>query len=300
MNRNHISVGILTLGLATSAFAQANRTWVSGTGNDANACTLTSPCATFAGAYTKTATGGEIDALDPGSYGPVTIGHALTIDGGTGTGTSTLVAASGTGITVAGGKGDVVTLRNLNILGLGTGATGISVTAAGSVRVQRVRISGFTGDGVNINLGTALTFTFDESVSNDNGGSGLVATNTGDVSAVSITNSRFSGNTNGVYSQDGAKITVNDSDSFGNSVGFLAKGTSTLASIIMYRSNATSNTVAGLQSIDSPGQSVIRISKASIAFNGSALLSGGNGFIFSFGDNSITGTGAPSTILRLQ
>src|SRR5262245_23923450 len=57
----------------TSAFAQATRTWVSGVGNDANPCSRTAPCKTFAGAISKTAIGGEIDALDPGGYGTITI-----------------------------------------------------------------------------------------------------------------------------------------------------------------------------------------------------------------------------------
>ncbi len=58
---------------ATGAFAQASRTWVSGVGDDANPCSRTAPCKTFAGAISKTAAGGEIDAMDPGGFGAVTI-----------------------------------------------------------------------------------------------------------------------------------------------------------------------------------------------------------------------------------
>ncbi|MDB5582614.1 MAG: hypothetical protein JWR80_7790, partial [Bradyrhizobium sp.] len=36
--------------LATPANAQATRTWVSGVGDDANPCSRTAPCKTFAGA----------------------------------------------------------------------------------------------------------------------------------------------------------------------------------------------------------------------------------------------------------
>lgn len=67
---------------AVPAQAQASRTWVSGVGDDANPCSRTAPCKTFAGAISKTAPGGEIDALDPGGFGAVTITKALTIDGG--------------------------------------------------------------------------------------------------------------------------------------------------------------------------------------------------------------------------
>src|SRR5947208_4349132 len=74
--------GILVVGLATGAYAQATRTWVSGVGDDVNPCSRTAPCKTFAGAISKTAAGGEIDALDDAGYGAVTITKSLTIDGG--------------------------------------------------------------------------------------------------------------------------------------------------------------------------------------------------------------------------
>src|SRR4051795_2127947 len=62
------------------AFGQATRTWVSGVGDDANPCSRTAPCKTFAGAISKTAAGGEIDCLDPGGFGTVTITKSITID----------------------------------------------------------------------------------------------------------------------------------------------------------------------------------------------------------------------------
>src|ERR1017187_1382899 len=94
---------------------QATRTWVSGVGDDANPCSRTAPCKTFAGAISKTAVGGEIDALDPGGFGAITITKAITLDGA---GTLASVLASGTNaITVAAGANDVVTIRNLTIDG---------------------------------------------------------------------------------------------------------------------------------------------------------------------------------------
>src|SRR5213595_1570042 len=71
---------LIALALPASAFAQASRTWVSGVGDDANPCSRTAPCKTFAGAISKTASGGEINCLDPGGFGAVTITKALTID----------------------------------------------------------------------------------------------------------------------------------------------------------------------------------------------------------------------------
>src|SRR5260370_11999621 len=70
-----------TLTLASLGHAQATRTWVSGVGDDANPCSRTAPCKTFAGAISKTAEGGKIDALDPGGFGPLVISKSITIDG---------------------------------------------------------------------------------------------------------------------------------------------------------------------------------------------------------------------------
>src|SRR5689334_17604842 len=96
--------------LSAPAAAQATRTWVSGVGNDANPCSRTAPCKTFAGAISKTATGGEIDAMDPGGFGTLTITKSLTIDGGAGQ-VASVLASGVTGI-IINGAGVVVTLRN--------------------------------------------------------------------------------------------------------------------------------------------------------------------------------------------
>src|SRR6202047_1046910 len=74
-------VFVLVLAGTTMMSAQASRTWVSGVGDDANPCSRTAPCKTFAGAISKTAVDGEIDALDPGGFGAVTITKSITIDG---------------------------------------------------------------------------------------------------------------------------------------------------------------------------------------------------------------------------
>src|SRR6478609_5218614 len=76
-----IFLGFLTPMLASApAQAQATRTWVSGVGDDANPCSRTAPCKTFADAISKTATNGEINCLDPGGFGVVTIVKSITID----------------------------------------------------------------------------------------------------------------------------------------------------------------------------------------------------------------------------
>src|ERR1700756_4513881 len=135
------------------ANAQATRTWVSGVGDDANPCSRTSPCKTFAGAIAKTAAGGEIDVLDPGGFGALTITKAITIDGGGGQVASIL--ASGTNaINIAAGTGDWVTLRNLSLNGVGQytspGVTGVRITSARAVHIENCAVFGFSSRGISI------------------------------------------------------------------------------------------------------------------------------------------------------
>jgi hypothetical protein len=103
--------------------AQATRTWVSGVGDDANPCSRTAPCLTFAGAITKTAAGGEIDNLDAGGFGTLTISKSITIDGGGG-GVASVMASGNAGIIVSAGATDIVTIRNVQLQGdLGNGSS---------------------------------------------------------------------------------------------------------------------------------------------------------------------------------
>src|SRR3954447_4851082 len=128
---------LIALAVPTFASAQATRTWVSGVGDDANPCSRTAPCKTFAGAISKTANGGEINCLDPGGFGGVTITKSLTIkchytEGG--------VLVSGTNAIVINATAtDKVTLRGLDINGIGTGAptslTGVKVLSAKQVNI---------------------------------------------------------------------------------------------------------------------------------------------------------------------
>src|SRR6202163_776970 len=104
-------VFVLVLAGTTIMSGQASRTWVSGVGDDANPCSRTAPCKTFAGAISKTAAGGEIDALDPGGFGAVTITKGITIDGGGGQVASVL--AAGTFGIIVNAPGAIVTLRNI-------------------------------------------------------------------------------------------------------------------------------------------------------------------------------------------
>src|SRR6202023_2880345 len=144
-----ISLTLLVICLwSSAAHAQAPRTWVSGVGDDANPCSRTAPCKTFAGAISKTAAGGEIDALDPAGFGALTITKAITLDGGGGQVASVLVSGTN-GLVVAAGPNDVVILRNLRINGTGTGLNGIQFLSGKDLNVENCYIFGFTQNGIN-------------------------------------------------------------------------------------------------------------------------------------------------------
>jgi len=143
-----LAIAIFTFAFASMAQAQASRTWVSGVGDDANPCSRTAPCKTFAGAISKTAACGEIDALDPGGFGAVTITKAITIDG---TGTfASILASLTTGVIInAPGANDVITLRGLSINGFCNGVNGINILQAKTVNVEDCVIFRFnTGNGI--------------------------------------------------------------------------------------------------------------------------------------------------------
>src|SRR5258707_9763468 len=110
------AIATFMFAFASLAQAQASRTWVSGVGDDANPCSRTAPCKTFAGAISKTAAGGEIDVLDPGGFGAVTITKAITI-ASEGAGEGGILVAGTNAITINAGINDVIILRGLQIDG---------------------------------------------------------------------------------------------------------------------------------------------------------------------------------------
>ena len=143
-----VSAWIICSLWGAAGYAQATRTWVSGVGDDANPCSRTAPCKTFAGAISKTAAGGEISALDPGGFGAVTITKSITIRGD---GTLAGILAAGTnGVIVNAGANDVVILSNLSINGAGTGINGIRYLAGRELRVENCAINGFTNRGIDV------------------------------------------------------------------------------------------------------------------------------------------------------
>src|SRR5262249_47872659 len=142
-----MSTATLVATLASSgAYALSNRTFVSGTGSDANPCSLAAPCRSFGGALAQTAPGGEIAVLDTAGYGAVTITHAISIVNEEG-GEAGITVTSGDGITINAGGGDVVNLRGLTLVGAG-GANGITFNTGGALNIQNCVVRGFSSNGL--------------------------------------------------------------------------------------------------------------------------------------------------------
>jgi hypothetical protein len=143
-----LSLAILIAG--TVAHAQATRTWVSGVGDDANPCSRTAPCKTFAGAISKTADQGEISVLDPGGFGAVTVTKGITING-EGTLAGILNAATNGVIVNITSTPRTVMLHNISINGAGSGFDGIRnvSTVQSTLIVDHCWIYGQNGNGTN-------------------------------------------------------------------------------------------------------------------------------------------------------
>jgi hypothetical protein len=226
---------ISCLSAGGQASAQATRTWVSGVGDDVNPCSRTAPCKTFASAISKTAAGGEINCLDPGGFGAVTITKAITIsciytEGG--------ALAGGNGIVVNAGANDVVYIRGLDLFGVNPPANGVRFLAGAALHLDEVVIRRFnatnsfgvsfvpsgasklyivnsrisdngganSGGGINVDpgaAGSAKVFIIGTVISN-NVGNGILANDA--TTVIQVTNSAIIGNDSGVLAFGNASI----------------------------------------------------------------------------------------------
>jgi hypothetical protein len=298
-----IGLAVASLAFAVqSANAQATRTWVSGVGDDANPCSRTAPCKTFAGAISKTAAGGEISVLDPGGYGALTITKSITIDGGGGQVASVLVAGTN-GIVINGGANDTVTLRNIRMNGIrGTasgGLNGVQFNSGAALNIENCTISGFTQNGINVNVNTASPVRVsvtDSVVSNSAGG--LVAKNAGAGAVfVALQRTTMSQNTNFGVKMDGSGngavlAAVSDSHLTANGTGVLAQGgPASAATIQLTRSTVVHSTSVGAQSMGL--NAFIFVSNTLMSGNATAVQAVGAGFLKTYQNNAIDGNFAP-------
>jgi hypothetical protein len=204
------AAAVVTLALNTPAHAQATRTWVSGVGDDVNPCSRTAPCKTFAGAISKTATHGEINIIDNGGFGAVTITKSITINGEGGF--ASILAGGVNGIVVNSATANV-TLRNLAINGIGTGLSGIRILEAANVAIQNCAIQGFTQNGVIVATNGVTKVTIEDTTIHDSVLGVLVAAKTANKNTAALRNVSLTDNNIGVRS-GGASSIITLEDSF--------------------------------------------------------------------------------------
>jgi hypothetical protein len=269
-----LCVVVVSMLVSPAAQAQA-RTWVSGLGDDANPCNRTAPCKTFAGAISKTAAGGEIDVLDTGGFGTVTITKSITIDGG---GTLASVLASGTNaISIVAGAADVVILRNLSINGEGTGLNGINFASGRRLVIENCSIERFSQSAISVapSTGGAQTTISNSSLKASAFGIAVSTANAAGAISVLISNTSTHQNNNAGVSaavpagKPGMGVFIDHLVSEFNNTGLLANGSGAIVTL---------------------GNSVIQ-------GNANGVFQTGGGAVSSFKTNEIAGNGTDGTPL---
>ncbi len=288
-----LAVLVFTCAFASLAQAQATRTWVSGVGDDANPCSRTAPCKTFAGAISKTAACGEIDALDPGGFGAVTITKSITIDG---TGTLAGILASLTnGIIInVGTATDVVTIRGLTIDGACNGINGIRVinNMPKAVNIEDTVIFSFTGNGVDwltsTGTNTVGRLNIRNSVIRNVNGDGVGASTTVGQVKGTFENCSFLNSGNGVHAKINSRLTADECQFSGNtSNGILADGST---GVMRVSNSQIHNNVSN--GVSAPAGGVVMINNNDIYNNGgTGALPSGGGVVETFGNNRIKANG---------
>jgi hypothetical protein len=269
------------------AHAQATRTWVSGVGDDANPCSRTAPCKTFAGAISKTAPGGEIDALDPGGFGAVTITKSITIDGGGGQVASILVAGTN-GVNVSAAATDVVTIKNLRFQGICNGNTctnaglsAIQFNTGAALLVDNVEIYGFANQGINFVPNQAANSSLsvqDTLIFHCAGGGVLVAPVGGGTASAAIERTRVYQSQFGLKAQDRAKVDVSNSVLSNNVAnGAVALSAGVAAEINLWNTTISNNPNSGVAT--NGAASTIRIGYTSLLDNGTGINTSGGGTV---------------------
>lgn len=302
-----LALAVSTLGTVAymdSASAQATRTWVSGVGDDVNPCSRTAPCKTFAGAISKTAASGEINCLDPGGYGTVTVTKSITIDC---TGTfGSVLASSTTGVILNGASIDVV-LRGLSINGAPVGSPGINgirFLQGASLTVEDCIIGNFkgaspNGHGILVN-NTSLTVELNVSntvikgngIGTTGGGIQIAPTGSGGAKVV-IDNVLATDNTVGIRADTSAStgaVEVSISDTTASQApfhGFVAIAGTGAVKMMLDGAVASSNLGEGVRVVGA--NAVIRMGRSTITNNATGVQTASGGVVQSYGTNQITG-----------
>ena len=294
-----LAVLIFMVALSSAAQAQATRTWVSGVGDDVNPCSRTAPCKTFAGAISKTATGGEISVLDPGGYGTLTVTKAITVDGGTGAGWGSTLFSSVNGFVInitTNLTSDKVILRNLSINGAGTtlGVDGVRFLDGEELTLENISIFNFSGDGLDVNQSQACRVNM-RNVTISHGGVGVKVSSAASAVVMNMDDVRIhSMQSHGVQAINNVAIFATNVRSTRNGIGaaggdgFRADGT--IGASVINCTNCTSyaNISVGYNAVNS---GLVRITNSNsynnaTGISGNVKSGGGN----KFAANGVNGT----------
>ena len=301
-----LAVAAFVFAIASMAQAQATRTWVSGVGDDANPCSRTAPCKTWAGAISKTAVDGEIDALDPGGFGAVTITKSITLDGSP-TGVASILNAGVAGIIInitsetAPHNLHTVILRALTIQGAGSGTNGIRIiggqVAGLKVEVENCFIDGqngspgrgiedFRSNGGTLNVintlivNTAAAAIVVDPAGSVGGGSGRID--------VAIAHTRVVGTGQGMNFGSNVKATIFDSTIVGvPSSAIFAIQTSSGATDINVDHCVVTGNATGFNA--ATASTTIRVSNTTATNNTTLFAAAGGGQVLSYGNNQAGG-----------
>jgi hypothetical protein len=291
-----LAIAIFVFAFASMAQAQATRTWVSGVGDDVNPCSRTAPCKTFAGAISKTAAGGEIDCLDPGGFGAVTITKSITLDGTWGGGFGSILASATNGVNVndsASGSPNtiIVTLRKLSINGAGTtlGLNGVNFTSGKSVNIEHCEIFNFSQNAVRAatTVGSVTYELHMKDVDIYNCAAGVNVSSAGASSAMVATMDELSIKHANPTSGDGVIFGTNAAGHLRNSViVFQDRGVDLNTA---FGINIVNTTIASCNTgINIAGGGTSRITHSAILQNGTGV-NFASGTLRSFGDNVYDG-----------
>jgi len=287
---NAVAIAAFTLAFASMAQAQATRTWVSGVGDDANPCSRTAPCKTFAGAISKTAVDGEIDALDPAGYGAVTITKAITIDGND---VGSILASLTNGVIVnitATSGSNTVELRRISINGAGTGLVGIKMSntniANVKVFIEGCVIFGFRGSpgrGIEDSRNNGGTLVVEHTLLKNNLTQGIIVQSSTSTIRASLNDVTSYGNQWGVLAHGVVNMSCHFCVANNNStIGF---GAETAGQLDIINSNASHNGTG----VDSNGAGTnVRCSRTAITRNTVNGLGFSGGTIHSYGNCEVS------------
>ena len=287
---------VLVFAVAAGAHAQATRTWVSGVGDDVNPCSRTAPCKTWAGAISKTATGGEINALDPGGVGALTITKSITIDGNAQHASTLHSGVNGFNINDSASATPntaKVVLRNLAINGAGTtiGLNGIRFTSGKELTVENVFMETDSNRGIDIQTASAasplvLVNIINTTIQNTtSGGIVINATGAGGPVKMSIFNSRVLRCASGLFAGQGSEVSISNSlMSHNTQVGIDTGGNA----VVNVDNSTIMNNAIGVQATGSP---TIRLSRNMIVQNATSGFRVNGGQIQSYLDNYFSGNG---------